>query len=869
MNHRYFLLILAAVNLPALPSMLPAAELTISGEVSREAPLLAYNLGHFFPGGNTADWWRYSRVSGARIFMPPSHFKVSGTVRPGEEAVVDQPSFLARRDALRADPLNTDFINWPVVEGRFNATISGNNRIVPAYALSEIHSRGGAVIAQMTLGEGSFPIADENDWAGKWVAWRTFYSVAFHLAREFDVERFSSHNEPNHPASFIELEPWLMRLRLASDAVQSAIADVNALYGKSLQPRFTAPVTAGAAGSGYRDYGQPAVAAIDVDFLGNRPAGYQSFHTYAYQSYSSDLESLTASYNTIRAGIDSLLPAGLSPLPIAVTEFNVHTGANYDSMPESSDTLSKAVRFGAQVSRYASIGADELFAFKFGMTSYSGNFPVQKNGMLFTDNTNAPYNYGTMSRSAEVYRLFNKGFGPGRQILAHSVSGAGAGDLELLVARDPSSNFHYVFSVNETGSAIPLAINLAGLGIPDGNHAIIEDVSQWRTGVVRSIETVAAGRLEPGSQPGQTVWLITLPGDPQRAAAEDSRLLAIPVSQEAMVRDGAHAATNYGADPLAHARNDADTADGRAAVFLQFDLPENWRPDDLLIALLSVPVAPLGGGSGTVHAHLHGIDGHGWNESTLTWNNAPNLRRNAPTGNEIRHGVVIGAGDSAHILGQLTASSQATRRVDVTDYLVRQTGNKASFLIAQTPRWDVDIRVSSIPDSWFDLERGDTQPDGLRVITRRAVDDPAKAAQLLLIRRTPPSLDYDTWIRQFFSESEIAADPLLAEPSANPSSDGLPNLLKFALGLDPRIHAGPDAPRLELSAPGQLDFLHTRNPNAEGITMAVEVSENLSNWEPFPVSPRIDSTADVEFLQYPMATGLNAPPAFLRIRVNQ
>jgi hypothetical protein len=776
-------------------SIAPAALITVTDSPIGTTPdVLAYNLAHFFPGSNAADWWRYSRVSGARLFLAPSHFNVAGTVRPGEQAVVDQASFLERRAALRADPLNTDFINWPIVEGRFNVALTGNNRIVPQYAFEEIHRRGGTIKAQMTLGEGSFPIANEADWAGKWVAWRTFYSVAFYLAREFDVERFASHNEPNHPASFIEVAPWLMRLRLAADAVQAAISDVNARYGKSLQPRFKAPVTAGATGSGLDDYGLPAVSSINRDFLGNQPPGFQLFHHYAFQSYSSDLASMSSAYATIRTRIDAALPPGIAPLRIATTEFNVHTGANYDTMPESSDTLSKAVRFGAQVSRYAALGVDELFAFKFGMTRYSNNFPVQKNGMLFTDNTHAPHNYGTMSRSAEVYRLFNKGFGPGRQLLAHSVSGTGAASLELLVAYDPPSRTYTLFSVNESGSAIPLEIDLRALAVPDGNLAVIEDVSEWRTGLVRSMEQVRDGLLLPGSQPNRSVWLITVPADPQRVEAGDSTIHAVPVSSEVMVRDGAFADQNFGADLTAVARNDATSADGRSAVFLQFDLPPDWNPNDLLVALLAVPIAPASGGSAAVHAHLYGIDDHAWSEHSITWRDAPNLRQNAPPGDQIRHGVVADAGTSAHILGQLTAAGPVTRQVDVTDYLVRQQAGKASFLIAQDPRWDVDIRVNSVPASWLDLTQGDSQPDGLALITSRSSGDPAAAAQLLLIRRAQPTVGFTAWIRSFFGDELIIADtfdladgPLAGQGNwargpSSPTSDNPSNHLVVANG---------------------------------------------------------------------------------------
>src|SRR5690606_6792887 len=102
-----------------------------------------------------------------------------------------------------------------------------------------------------------------------------------------------------------------------------------------------------------------------------------------------------------------------------------------------------------------------------------------------------------------------------------------------------------------------------------------------------------------------------------------------------------------------------------------------------------LPVATVAGGSGTVQAHLYGIDNHDWEEGTIVWANAPNLRQNVAAGNEIRHSVVAGAGESAHLLGQISATASfQTRQVDVTEYVRRQAGGKASFMIVQEPRWD-------------------------------------------------------------------------------------------------------------------------------------------------------------------------------------
>jgi len=41
-----------------------------------------------------------------------------------------------------------------------------------------------------------------------------------------------------------------------------------------------------------------------------------------------------------------------------------------------------------------------------------------------------------------------------------------------------------------------------------------------------------------------------------------------------------------------------------------------------------------------------------------------------------------------------------------------------------------------------------------------------------------------TWLGEFFTPTEIA-DPAISDPEAAPAGDDVPNILKFALGLDP------------------------------------------------------------------------------------
>lgn len=818
----------AAVLLSAFGAGLPAATVVVETEVIGPTPdNLAYNLAHFYPDSNVADWWRYARVSGARIFLAPSHFNVGGWSRPGDAEVVDEASFAARRAALRADPLNADYINWPIVLGRFQNVLSGNNVIQPDYALRTIHGLGGRILVQANLTESSFPINGEGDWAGKWLAWRTFYALAFHVAREFDVERFAQHNEPNHPDNAIDPTAWLMRVRLCSDAVDSALADVNALYGKSLTPRFVAPVTAGTT---YSTFGRPVVSGIRTNLFGQTSPSYRLFDLYAYQQYTTSVPSFISSLASLRNAVAADLPSGTAPLRFALTEFNQYTGANYDETTSTSDALSRTLGLAQSFVQLTAAGMEELYLFKFGMTSYNRNFPVAKNGMLYADNTTIPFNYGTMTRGAEAWRLFNKGLAPGRERLRATLSGTGATSLDLLVSRDPEAGVVYLYSVNNTGGSVPLEIDLSALNVPDGQPVLIEDVSQWRRGTVRSLETVMNGVLSPGSQPGQTVWLITLPLGTVRPTGEAGGALTLPVTADAMVRDGSQASVNFGSAAFGTVRNDPVDVSQRAATFLQFDLPPDWHPDDLLLAVLAVPMAGSNGGPETIHAHLYGLDQHDWDESTLTWATAPNLRSLVAAGNLIRHGVVRDAGRTAHILGQVVAGATvADRLVDVTEYVVRQQTPKASFLLTQDPRWNVDIHVTSLPASWSDLPSGDTQVDGISIVTREGATSGQPASRLLLYRRVPTALDFGSWLDRAFPET---TDPAVVGPEASPAGDGLPNLVKFALGLDPATPAGVAAPRLVLEGAGPPVLRYSVNRLARGVVLQVEQSDDLVTWSP-------------------------------------
>ncbi len=161
------------------------------------------------------------------------------------------------------------------------------------------------------------------------------------------------------------------------------------------------------------------------------------------------------------------------------------------------------------------------------------------------------------------------------------------------------------------------------------------------------------------------------------------------------------------------------------------------------------------------------------------------------------------------------------------------------------------VGFDSGPVLWDDL---------YMLVGESRLDDPRQAGI------ASPGQAYFDWMDAFASE----LTPGNREPSANPSGDGIPNLMKYALGLDPRRQADPSVlPQISLEKEEGNPFLtlHTsRNPNSEGVTVWVEYSDNLV--EGFTRDNLILLRDNPEELKVRVAHPFNAQNAsqFLRLR---
>ena len=687
-----------------------AATVTLQTNIIGSTPaILGYNLGHFYPGSNTRDWWRYAGVNGARIFISPSQIESAGTIAAaaGLVGVSNQASFLACRAAMHTNQFNPNYIPWSSITNNYNSNdLYPVNHILVAPALTALHNLGIQICAQITASQSTFPITDTNDWPDLWGLWHHYYAQAFYLGRYFDVQRFEIYNEPNASGGPTQTN-FLLRLQFASDAISNALADVNSLYGKTLSPVVLAPTLAGGAVGHWSDWGLQMVTNRHVNFLGQSNPNFLLFQKYDYHQYDSSPGTFGSDLATLNADLQSTMSPE-TPLPAVITEFNTHTAANFDNLTNTLDTPTEYADLGSICNELLTNQASELYAFKFSQVGYAGSYPVQKNAMFYVDNTNSPYNIGGISKGGEVYRLFNKGFAAGRTRLKVTES-SGAASLETHASYDPATQCYHLFSANSTASAVSLNLDLSALNLPASNHILLEEVSETNYGSGLLWTNLPANSVVAAPQNANTVWLLTAPARPQQAEQ------IIFASDDAEVRDGANKNVNYGSATTMTARNDSASTANRRAALMKFHLPTtNFA--GIEFALLSLPAA-CATSNCVAQAHVYFLTNTAWTQSAVTWSSAPNLRQNIPAGAKITNSVIQGVGTNASIVGQIvvTTTTVSEKIIDLTDFLRGQTNQDFSILIVQDPRWDV-----ALPS----LASGDTQPDGVKILTTESGSGP-------------------------------------------------------------------------------------------------------------------------------------------------
>lgn len=708
---RVCLVRLGAWILVAIPGgLLPAQTVTLSGSVIGATPsVLGYNSGHFLPGSNVASWWKYAGVNGSRIFSSPSYMTPGSSTYFRSESTLSlsatsQAQFIAQRDALRASGTATTYIRWDRILPLYTTgTTDGNNSIQLKTAEDAMKARGIKPLIVMTRSPGSYawpasPAAHAAaDWQDRWLAWQQWYAQAFVHAQYNDVENFQFFNEPDLYASTngtLTQEQWLEMVQVGANAVESAIADVNRIYGKRLAPHVYGPVTTGAS-TAAGDWGDLLIRNRHAQFISGSSSSYQLFDHYDYHNYGSNPTTFGTRVADTRAAIDAATGGNASRYPVVVSEFNTRTSANYEPTDTvnnpngfTPDTLDMSSRLGQILVNLANNKADELYLFKF--TNAGG----ANNGVHWQSETGSK-NVGGASRSAVAYQLFTEGFTAATLLRAPTSSDSA---LTMAAAWDPDDGKRYAYIANGSGSTgKSMTLDLSAWNVAAGSTVTVKQVSGLYQGGISQTITVPANRMITVAADPFGVVLVTAP----TVSGLERRPLT--VAENAYVQEGSLTTAFSGSSTLL-VRSGSTTATHNAT-YLKFNLG-TLSPTLLADATLSITAFDPGATSSTtagVICHVYGITNTSWRQTAsgtapaITWSTAPNINQaSRPAARTtISQNYVSGVGTTADIIGQFAATgTAATLSIDVGRWVAERMAagdTSVSFMITRDVRFDGDL----------------------------------------------------------------------------------------------------------------------------------------------------------------------------------
>lgn len=141
------------------------------------------------------------------------------------------------------------------------------------------------------------------------------------------------------------------------------------------------------------------------------------------------------------------------------------------------------------------------------------------------------------------------------------------------------------------------------------------------------------------------------------------------------------------------------------------------------------------------------------------------------------------------------------------------------------------------------------------------------------VHRPFPSADapltFDAWRSEHFSAEQLN-DPEIGGPTAIPAGDGMPNLLKYALGADPWSPSREAHPQGSMQT-DRLTLTFNRPRNLPDIVYEIEASSDLIEWESIAAELTATPLSD-DLEEVRVSDGLTAPSEakrFLRLVVRQ
>ena len=129
---------------------------------------------------------------------------------------------------------------------------------------------------------------------------------------------------------------------------------------------------------------------------------------------------------------------------------------------------------------------------------------------------------------------------------------------------------------------------------------------------------------------------------------------------------------------------------------------------------------------------------------------------------------------------------------------------------------------------------------------------------------------FEAWREQYFNTAQLAEWSLSGDDGA-PAQDGVPNLVKYALGLPPWVPAAAGLPvtgTMSVGGKSYLTLTFTQQSTLTDITYTVQVSSDLVNWESGQ-AVRADNGTTTTAIYRDLTAIQNAPRHFMRLVITR
>lgn len=349
-------------------------KLTIEPKImGKSMKYVGYNQGYFMPNSNASGWLEYSGVNSLRVWTTLNSYAPVNAVQV-DPKLTTVTAFDQRKAELRSSPEKNKFIKWDVLLPIYSEPekTTNTNPMVLSYVLSELKRLKIDPVIQI----GNI---DYNEtWSNKWQQWQRFYALAYYMAKNGEVTMFAMQNEPNHKLSGMNLKQWISGMKIVSDAVHCAIADVNQKYNKKLIARMVGPVTAG----NNPEWWAAVMKEIRTDYHGNL-TDYDLIEIFSTHSYNSPAAGYINRINDIRKIITENHPKNVA-LPIVYTEIGRWMNAYLIDKEETMDSPSLFTEWAGIYTNNTKNNAYGMWAFKFSNTASDVYSEGVKSGHHFT-----------------------------------------------------------------------------------------------------------------------------------------------------------------------------------------------------------------------------------------------------------------------------------------------------------------------------------------------------------------------------------------------------------------------------------------------------------------------------------------------------